>query len=210
MKELQKHLRTLILAILAGCAISIGGCVFLSLENRVIGALMFTVGLYSICTHELNLYTGRIGYLVKYPQASYCLELLVIWFGNLAGAFLAASATRFTRISNISGKAVQMCEVKLHDNLLSLFLLGVFCGFLMFVAVDGFRAAKNPLILFMGVATFILCGFEHCVADMFYFSVAQVWSGKAFLCIIIITLGNSVGGLLIPLAKKLPGKMQWE
>lgn len=203
MKILIIHLRTLLLGILAGVAIAIGGCVFLSLENKVIGALMFTVGLFAICTHDLNLYTGRIGYLVNQP-VSYCLELLIIWIGNLTGTFLAASVIPLTRISSISGKAVQMCEAKLNDNLLSLFLLGIFCGFLMFVAVDGFRVAKNPLILFMGVATFILCGFEHCIADMFYISVAQMWSWRAFLCIISITLGNSMGAVLIPLVKKLP------
>lgn len=92
----------------------------------------------------------------------------------------------------------------MQDKLFSLFLLAIFCGFLMFIAVDGYREVKNPVILFMGVAAFILCGFEHCIADMFYFSAAGMWSGGAFLRIIIITLGNSLGGILIPLVKKLP------
>ena len=203
MKNLQKHLRTLVLAILAGGTIGIGGCAFLSIENKVVGALMFTVGLYTICTQELNLFTGKVGYLANQP-ASYCLDLLVIWIGNLVGTFLAALAFRFTRISSISGKAAQLCGTKLNDHLSSLFILAIFCGLLMFVAVDGFRATKNPLILFAGVAAFILCGFEHCIANMFYFSVARMWSGKAFLCIVIITLGNAIGGMLIPLGKKLP------
>ena len=73
----------------------------------------------------------------------------------------------------------------------------------MFVAVDGYRSTKNPVILFMGVAAFILCGFEHCIADMFYFSIAKMWSREAFLCILVITLGNSLGGIFIPLTKKL-------
>ena len=65
------------------------------------------------------------------------------------------------------------------------------------------KYTKNPVILFMGVAAFILCGFEHCIADMFYFSIAKMWSREAFLCILVITLGNSLGGIFIPLAKKL-------
>lgn len=200
-----EYLRILILAILAGAAIGIGGCVYLSLENKVAGALMFTVGLYTICIHGLNLYTGKIGYVVNQP-VSYCLDLLVIWLGNLLGTFLAAYAMQATRIFAVSEKAKTMCEVKVNDSLFSLFVLGIFCGFLMFVAVDGYKSTKNPVILFMGVATFILCGFEHCIADMFYFSVAHMWSGKAFGCVLVITLGNSLGGILIPLAKKLPEK----
>jgi formate/nitrite transporter FocA (FNT family) len=72
--------------------------------------------------------------------------------------------------------------------------------------VDGF--AKNPheigkyLSLFFGVMVFILSGFEHCVANMFYFSVAAMWTGKTLLYVLVMTLGNSVGGLLIPLLRK--------
>lgn len=199
--QIRRQLRTFALAILAGIAIGIGGVVFLSLDNKVVGALMFTVGLYTICIHGLNLYTGKVGYLVNQP-ISYLMDLAVIWVGNLFGTGLAAFAVRETRICNISETAEGMCVTKISDGLLSLFLLAVFCGFLMFVAVDGYRSTNQPVILFLGVAGFILCGFEHCIADMFYFSVAGMWSGRAFLCILVITLGNSVGAVLIPLAKK--------
>lgn len=202
MKSLHKQLRIFILAVLAGAAIGIGGCVFLSVEDKVIGALMFTVGLYAICIHGLDLFTGKVGYLVNEPP-SYYVELLVTWLGNLVGTFLAALAMRGTRIAGISQKAAQLCEAKLDDSMSGLFLLGIFCGFLMFVAVDGYKTTKNHGILFMGVAVFILSGFEHCIADMFYFSVAQMWSAKAFLCVLVVTLGNSAGGILIPLAKRL-------
>lgn len=201
--KLTRELRVLALAVLAGMAIGIGGVLYLTLENKVVGALMFTVGLYAICAHGLNLFTGKVGYLVNKP-VSYLITLLEIWVGNLCGTYLAAFAVRQTRIKGISETAQAMCRIKMQDKFFSLFLLAVFCGFLMFIAVDGYREVKNPVILFMGVAAFILCGFEHCIADMFYFSAAGMWSGGAFLRIIIITLGNSLGGILIPLVKKLP------
>lgn len=201
MKKLRKHLYIFILAVLAGAAISIGGCVFLILDNRLVGALMFTVGLYAVCVHGLNLYTGKVGYVVN-ESLSYCLELAVIWLGNLAGTCLSALAISTTRIAPVFPRAVKLCEIKVNDSLIGLFLLGIFCGFLMFVAVDGYKTTKNPIILFMGVAVFILCGFEHCIADMFYFSMANMWSARTVLCILVITLGNSLGGMLIPLAKK--------
>lgn len=199
---MNKILHTFALAVLAGIAIGIGAAVYLSMENKTAGALMFTVGLYTICIHGLNLYTGKAGYLVNQP-VTYLAELLIIWTGNLAGTGLAAAAILRTRISGIAQTAEALCETKLKDGMFSLFVLAVFCGFLMFVAVDGYRQTKNPVILFMGVGAFILCGFEHCIADMFYFSAAGMWSGKAAAAVCVITLGNTAGGIMIPLVKKI-------
>ena len=74
---------------------------------------------------------------------------------------------------------------------------------LIFIAVESYL--KNPhelgkyLGLCFGVTVFILAGFEHCVADMFYFALAG-WTPRAFLCLLVITAGNGVGGVLFPLA----------
>ena len=73
----------------------------------------------------------------------------------------------------------------------------------MYVAVDGFKQKGNPVILFLCVSVFILAGFEHCVANMFYFTLAGVWSGRTFIYLFIMTLGNSLGGMLIPAVKKI-------
>ena len=107
-----------------------------------------------------------------------------------------------TRIQGIRENAVGICETKLADGPLSIFLLAIFCGILMYIAVDGFREKENPLILFICVSVFILSGFEHCIANMFYFSIAGAWSLKTIVYLIIMTLGNSLGGVLIPSLKK--------
>ena len=99
--SIYKYARMFALAVLAGIAIGIGGIVYLTMENKTAGALLFTVGLYTICTHGLNLFTGKAGYLVLQP-ASYLVDLLLIWCGNLAGTALAAAAVRQTRIAVIS------------------------------------------------------------------------------------------------------------
>lgn len=202
--KLRKYIYMFVMAVLAGIAISIGGCVFLSLSNKIVGAVMFSVGLYIICTHQLGLYTGKIGYVVEQPP-SYCIELILTWTGNLSGTYLSAAAVRNTRMAHLFKDAADMCKNKVNDNFFSLFMLGIFCGFLMYASVEGYKTTKNPLILFAGVSGFILSGFEHCIADMFYFSVAGMWSVRAFLCLIVITLGNSAGGILIPLGKKIRG-----
>ena len=50
---------------------------------------------------------------------------------------------------------------------------------------------------------FILCGFEHCVANMYYFSVAGMWSGKTLLYLLVMTLGNAVGGVVFPVIRRV-------
>ena len=47
--------KTFVSGILAGISIAIGGLVFLSVENRVIGAALFTVGLFSVCSFGVYL-----------------------------------------------------------------------------------------------------------------------------------------------------------
>ena len=183
----------------AGLSIAIGGTVYLSVENTTAGALLFAVGLYVIVLNGLHLYTGKVGYLIgQEDKAGYGLLLALTWAGNLAGTGLGAACVLRSRISGISGGAGELAAVQLSDTPASIFLLSVFCGFLMYAAVDGFKKKGNPLILFVCVSVFILCGFEHCVANMFYFSLAGVWSGKAVLYLLLMTLGNSAGGLLIP------------
>ena len=194
----MKQVKTFLLAAAAGIAIGIGGTVFLSLDSKLAGAVLFAVGLYIICVHGLNLYTGKVGYLFSNPP-SYLLDLGIIWLGNLAGTGITAWFVRLSRINAIAEKAAALCAVKSGDRLLSLFLLGILCGLLMYAAVEGYKRCANPLILFACVAAFILCGFEHCIADMFYYWLAGSMDGRALICLLAITLGNSVGGVLIPL-----------
>lgn len=93
--------------------------------------------------------------------------------------------------------------MKLEDSLSGILILAFFCGMLMYIAVDGYKSKGNPVILFLGVSVFILAGFEHCIANMFYFTVAGVWSLKALVYILVMTLGNSAGGMFIPFIRKV-------
>ena len=88
----------------------------------------------------------------------------------------------------------------------------IFCNILIFLAVYGFNKFESPLFkalaLFFGVSVFVLAGFEHCVANMFYFSIANAWGGDALVCILATTLGNIVGGLLLPICFKISDKLK--
>lgn len=203
---MKKFFDNLLKSILTGIAIGIGGVVFLQCENRYIGSFLFGTGLFVILTFGFNLFTGKVGYAVE-NKPSYIPFLGVVWLGNLAGTFIAGTAVRCTRIADgVAKKADALCDIKLDDNLISIFILSIFCGMLMFIAADGYKNIKNPiaqmLAVFLPVIVFILSGYEHCVANMFYFSVAGAWSLKAFGYLIIMSLGNAAGGILIPLVRK--------
>ena len=206
----MNYLKTFIGAVLAGMSIAIGGLVFLSVDDRVIGSALFTVGLFTVCTMGLNLFTGKVCYVLQ-NNREYALALPIIWIGNLAGTGLIALFASLTRNAPaLAEKAAGMCQTKLNDNLISLFFLGILCNILIYIGVEGFKNIPHEvgkyLALLFGVMVFILCGTEHCVADMFYFWIAGAWSARAVVCILIITLGNAVGGVIFPVLRDLQNR----
>lgn len=183
--------------------IAIGGTVFLSIENKVIGASLFSIGLFGVLIYNLNLYTGKIGYLITNFNLKYIKELIITLIGNFIGACSVGFILRYTRIyDKIYEKSLMLVNTKLNDNILSIFILSIFCGLLMYYAVNGFKKQTDfgkYLVVYLGVAVFILCGFEHCIANMYYFSVADIWSLKTLGYTGIMVLGNSIGSFIIPL-----------
>ena len=191
--------------VLAGVMISIGGTINLMMDNKIIGAFLFSIGLFMICANGFNLYTGKIGYVID-NKPKYLIELLLTIIGNLLGTVGCGYLLRCSRISStISAKAISICQIKLDDNLLSIFILSVFCGILMYLAVDLFKKLNDGgkyIAVFICVTVFILCGFEHCVANMYYFSAANMWSMKTIYYVLMMILGNSVGSILLALGNK--------
>ncbi|MBR2374386.1 MAG: formate/nitrite transporter family protein [Lentisphaeria bacterium] len=196
-------------AVLAGIFIGIAGTVCMAVPNPVIGAFLFGFGLLTIVSYGFKLYTGAIGYLAVQGRNTprYLWELLLIWLGNLAGCFAVGQLVRRTRSFPAFGERIaNVCAAKLGDSFTSWLILSFFCGILMYVAVESFKRkdelAPNirVVILFLCVAIFILSGFEHCIANMYYFSAGDVWSWKALGTIGVMTLGNSLGGMLLPAA----------
>ncbi len=206
----MNYLKTFIGAVLAGMAIAIGGLAFLSVDSKVLGSALFTVGLFTVCTMGLNLFTGKVCYVFQNDR-DYALALPVIWIGNLAGTGLIALFAGLTRNAPaLAEKAAGMCQVKLDDNLVSLFFLGILCNILIYIGVEGYKNIPHEigkyLALLFGVMVFILCGTEHCVADMFYLWIGGSWNARAVACILAITLGNAVGGVLFPLLRSLQNR----
>lgn len=190
---------------MTGFAIGLGGTVYLSCENKYLGAFLFGTGLFIILTFNFSLFTGKVGYLIV-NKISYILKLAVVWVGNLIGTVIMGVMILHTRISpEIVQKAEDICKIKFSDNLISIFILAFFCGILMFIAAEGYKRILNPLgqilVIFLPVVLFILSGYEHCIANMFYFTVSENWSFKTVIYLLVMTLGNSFGGMFIPFIK---------
>lgn len=203
----MERVRQFFSAILAGMLIGMGGTVFLSQSNPVVGSFLFAIGLFTIVVFQLHLFTGKVGY-TPFNKPVYLIELVVTWLGNLVGTWITATMVRNSRIyEGMAERVVGMAEVKLSDDFTSIFLLAVFCGMLMFIAVDCFRNVQGSTLRFIGVfvpvMVFILSGFEHVIANMFYFSLSGTWSAHCFVAVLVMTLGNAVGGMLIPIYLKV-------
>ena len=200
----------LVRAIFAGITIGIAGTVYLSVPNPIIGAVLFGFGLLSIVVYELALFTGRVGYFANNFNLAYLTTLVIVWIGNFIGTGIVGLSLRYTRVGeSLVNKVTPLCLTKSGDNWLSLLILGFFCGILMYLAVEGYNNSKmsthpfaKVVLLFACVVVFILCGFEHCVANMFYFALYRTFTWDIVLATLLVTLGNSLGGMLLPLGNK--------
>lgn len=63
----------------------------------------------------------------------------------------------------------------------------------MYLAIDNYKKTKNVIFIIAPVMIFILSGFEHSIANMFYFSVAGVWSGETIGYLFLNIIGNGIG-----------------
>jgi formate/nitrite transporter FocA (FNT family) len=208
---MREYWKTFFNAVLAGLFIGIAGTVYLMCPFGVLGAFLFGFGLLTIVCNNFKLFTGAVGYLAvqgkKAPE--YLVSLLLIWGGNLVGCFAVGEAVRNSRFNAaFFNKVNAICLSKINDGWGSLLILAFFCGILMYLAVDTFKREKlAPVIrmmtVFLCVMVFIISGFEHCIANMYYFSAAGIWNFDNLLVILIMTLGNSLGGMLLPVADML-------
>lgn len=218
-KAKNKWISFLADGILSGLMLGIGGMVSLSSENRFLGAFLFSLGLFCIVQFQYGLFTGKVGYIVN-RDLPYVAETVVTLLGNALGTFITAILLRQVRffttaVSNldvtIAERVQTMVSGKLNDHPLSIFLLAVFCGMLMFTAVEGNRQCRAKqnftgalFVVVMPVMVFIICGFNHCIADLFYYFFAGFpQPGKAVIYFALAITGNAVGGMVIPLLKKL-------
>lgn len=193
--------KTLLTSIIAGFSIGLGGMIFLSVDNKIVGSALFSIGLFLVLTMQLSLFTGKICYVLEGKVGKNLRNILIIWVGNFIGSYILTFIIRNTRQwAGLTAKAASLCEIKNADSFVSLFFLGVLCNIFIFIGVDEYKNNEHVLgkylAIILSVMGFILIGSEHCVADMFYYNMAGHYSVDMFIRLAVITVGNAVGGIL--------------
>ena len=178
-------------AVMAGICIGIAGFGYLA-EKSIVGAVLFAFGLLTVVSYKLKLYTGTAGFIKKGEVG----QLLLILLGNIGGCLLVALIARCSPMP-LQETAQGILAARLETGALRCGILAVGCGFIMTTAVTFARKGNNYPLLF-GVPLFIMCGFPHCVADVYYYLTVPVALLKENSCDIAtlylsIVLGNFLG-----------------
>ena len=176
---MNKHLNSF----LAGALIGIGNIALVSCESKALGALLFSLALLSIIRLGLPLYTGRIGKVITNKKQENLIAMLILnAFGTMAscGLYILMDSSNYRKM-----KAV--CDAKYGKTYLTLFVAGIMCNILIHIAVS----ASREVITILCIMCFILCGFEHSIADAGYL----IFNGSVVKWLVIVA-GNTVGGIL--------------
>lgn len=213
--------------ILAGAAIGVGGLLYILMTfllpnelGKVLGSLLFAVGLFTVCTFSLSLYTGKIGLVYEGKQTkTFYIALPIMIIGNAIGAIGFGYICYFAfRNLDIYQTALAASDSRLVFNnfydFLSCSVKSLLCGLCVYLAVKSFAYKRisfiGTLLLVLFVFIFVYCGFQHCIANIFYFSFANGWCGNAAINLVLCILFNSVGPIIGVLLLRANQKKQAE
>lgn len=183
----------------AGLLITIGGSVFLACENRYAGSVLFSVALLVICLKGYALFTGKVGFMTEKHDREAWRVLGTALLGNLIGTVIGGLLIRYA-VPNLGAAAEALAAGKLAQAAPQTFIRACFCGMLMYLAVSVYRdRAGNITAILFCIPVFILSGFEHSIADMFYFACGGMFTVRTLAFICVAALGNALGGMLLPI-----------
>ena len=168
----------------AGMCIALGLYAFLHLD-AILGSFVFSVGLLSVFTLSFYLYTG----LVPYASIKSIPMLIHVVAGNAIGCLIMLLFPQLNSAGLIAAS-------KLSEPLLAVFVEAVMCNILIYIAVEA-NKQHNTITVILAVATFIICGFEHSIANIALFAAARMFSVDIFVHLLITIAGNAFGGILI-------------
>ena len=218
-----------LLAVLAGAFIGLGGVgattaavsIPAASVGKLVGACIFPGGLTMVLLAGSELFTGNclltIPLLEKEISVGGMLKnWSIVYLGNFVGGLLVAAGMVFSHQFSLFGNgmavsamstAASKCTMSFGDA----FIKGIFCNFLVCLAVWVAFAAKDVagkvIGLFFPIMIFVVCGFEHSVANMYYIGAgifakmvpayAQA-AAEAGINLDVINWGNFLGTNLIP------------
>ena len=228
-KATQKWYKTLILAVLAGAFIAFGAAVATSAgayatNAPLVKGLVFPVGLILVVLCGAELFTGNC--LLISPTIGKDIKVGglfknwgIVYAGNFIGGLLIALLVVYSHVQNqtVAEACVAAAAAKSNMGFGDALLRGILCNMLVCLAVwaamASDTAAGKILAVYLPVLCFVVCGFEHSVANMYYLSAGLMASleygitaaglnvGNALLyCLLPTTIGNVIGGCLIGVA----------
>ena len=228
--------KAFVLAMFAGAFIAFGGLfftVFLSDASlswgaqRVVGGLCFCLGLVLVLLCGAELFTGNSLMVCALRSGRISLgELLrswaIVWLGNLVGALAVVALVYVAGIFTLNGEAVATSMVSVAAGKVALtwpqiFFRGILCNVFVCLAVWIGFAGKSVVDKVVGIllpiTAFVACGFEHCVANMYFLPMGALMASQGFgaevagaealdaagilVNLSVSTIGNIVGGALV-------------
>lgn len=237
-------LKMFILGMMAGAFIAFGGAasnvVVHGIDNagvaKMLAGVIFPVGLMLVVFTGSELFTGNclmiMGALDKKIKVSKMIRnLVVVYFSNLVGALIMDFLIFYSGQFDLSSGGLGAYTIKVAIGKTSLapytaFVSGILCNILVCLAILMSSVAKEVIskifAVFFPICLFVVCGFEHCVANMFYLpsgilattnpqyvaKAQELFGITAQQCenlkrfagtdqLIYVTLGNIVGGMLL-------------
>ena len=194
---------------------------------RLVAGVVFPVGLMMVILTGAELFTGDCLMIVatvekKNTMAQMIKELVFIYIGNFVGAALLALGVYFSGQLGYSSNLLGAYTIKVAVGKTGLsfgtaLVSGILCNILVCVAVLMAICSKDIVgklfVSFFVIMLFVVCGFEHCVANMYFLPMGAVMhtcgygadvagadalnaAGIAFN-LSAATLGNIVGGAVL-------------
>ena len=180
---------------------------------KLIGAAVFPVGLMLVVVCGAELFTGNnLMTLALMSNKITTSQLLknwcVVWLGNLVGSLALALIVRYGDIcaGDAAVKAIGIAEAKAGLTIGVMILRGILCNILVVLAVWLATSAQDVIskifACWFPIMLFVLSGFEHSVANMYFIPVGMLLGAKVTVAqcatnLICVTIGNLIGGALI-------------
>ncbi|PWC36078.1 formate/nitrite transporter family protein [Azospirillum sp. TSO35-2] len=232
-KATMPFLPEFMLAVVAGGGIGIGGMFFVIVladpalsfaVQRVLGGLVFSLGLSLVMVGGAELFTGNCLIVMarangQISTAQVLRNWATVWIGNAVGALglvFLIFMSHHTELNNggVGAAVLKLAIGKIAPDAVTIFFKGIMCNLLVCLAVwlayAGRTVTDKIVALTLPVAAFVAAGFEHCIANLYFLPLAYVLkvtghvpagldvstitAGGVLHNLLFATLGNIVGG----------------
>lgn len=200
----MKHLNiSTTLSLWCGFLISLGALAYLVVGGPL-GALLFAFGLISVInTGKRNLYTGWVG-ICNFGSWGGWGTLIAMLTLNAMGVLIGVLLTCGTGI-DIMEPVANIIDARYEASWLEIVSKSIYTGIIMHICVWMALYKQTFIPTLIGVPLFILCGFPHCIADVFYYGVYLCcdWDMNVLWPWFLSIVGNTIGC-------NIPALIDWE